>query len=54
VTVGDLITQHVWRSLQGGGAIRSRGPRLDRPCEYMNCRRPLTEHARPTRGREGR
>jgi len=24
--------------------VRARGPYLERPCEYMNCRRPRSEH----------
>lgn len=41
-----LITDHVWRPpKQTGGVIRSCRP-LDRPCEFMNCRRPRGEHAR--------
>lgn len=54
MTVGDLITQHVWRPPQGGTVTRAKGARLDRPCEYMNCRRPRAEHARATRLRDGR
>jgi hypothetical protein len=54
VTVGDLVVDHVWRPRQLELNTSPGTPRLDLPCDYMNCRRPLTEHARPTHGREGR
>jgi hypothetical protein len=48
------IVDHSWRPPDSSGVrgtTRSRGPVLDRPCEYMNCRRPLAEHARYVSGR---
>lgn len=39
-----LIVSHTWRPpLSGNRAIP---PFAQRPCEYMNCRRPRAEHAR--------
>lgn len=40
-----LVESHVWRAPHGIPDGRGQGPRLDRPCEYMNCRRPRSEHA---------
>lgn len=45
----ELITSHVWRP-PVGGQIAKRTRRLDRPCEYMNCRRPRAEHERSASG----
>jgi hypothetical protein len=52
MTTAELITSHVWRAPLAGGLDRVHHvPRLERPCEYMNCRRPIGEHARATHGR---
>lgn len=48
-----MITDHVWRPPHAG-IRRSRIDRLDRPCEYLNCRRPLAEHARAASPGSGR
>lgn len=45
-----MIADHAWRPFYGGGGtnrlLRGKGPMADRPCEFMNCRRPRSEHAR--------
>ena len=45
-----MITGHVWRPLLPtayvDGTPAFRLPVLDRPCEFMNCRRPRAEHER--------
>lgn len=50
-----LITDHVRRAPGTSGTkygtLRSRGPYAERPCEYMNCRRPRAEHERAFRPR---
>lgn len=49
-----LINDHPWRPPNSSGirgTLRSRASVLDRPCEYMNCRRPLAEHARSVSGK---
>lgn len=40
----ELVTAHVWRPPHDGSPVVKRTPRLDRPCAYMNCRRPRNEH----------
>lgn len=45
-----MITDHVWRPPSvSNSLLRGKGPALNRPCEYMNCRRPRAEHARAVR-----
>lgn len=41
----ELITRHVWRPTHS-----QPGPRGDRRCEYSNCGRPRTEHAKSVSG----
>lgn len=42
----ELITAHSWRPEHGVGL----GPKPERACAYMNCRRPRAEHERATLG----
>lgn len=45
------IRDHVWRPPPASiGGNRGDGPRLERPCEYLTCGRPLAEHALPATG----
>lgn len=48
-----MITTHKWRPPHSALSKRGFGPRPDRPCEYMNCRRPKAEHAEAVRLRDG-
>lgn len=40
-----MIRDHVWRARPTTGPRRL-GPYLERPCEYVNCRQPMSEHER--------
>lgn len=40
-----MITDHSWRPADAA-FTRGRPPLAERLCEYMNCRRPRSEHAR--------
>lgn len=45
MTAAELITDHAWRPPNSSTTAES-GPLLERPCVYMACGRPRSEHAR--------
>lgn len=46
----STVHAHVWRPLEPCRDQDQRGiPRHERPCAYLNCRRPAAEHARTRR-----
>jgi len=47
MTQRPLIFDHSWRPPMGNGGgsmVRDWPPYYERPCEYMNCRRPRSDH----------
>lgn len=43
--MAELIDDHAWRAPNPSGVSPAkRQPHGDRPCEYLNCRRPKAEH----------
>lgn len=49
----DLIVDHAWRAPMASGSSlpRAVAPYAERPCEYMNCGRPRSEHSRAVSGK---
>lgn len=45
-----MIHDHSWRPPHGA-KVSYRTTWAQRPCEFMNCRRPRAEHARAVSGR---
>jgi hypothetical protein len=41
-----VITDHAWRPRPTSTSSLAADPVPDRPCDYMNCRRPRSEHER--------